>query len=265
MLALRVGRTVRPIGSRRACGASGRRRVHRRWCSCTCRTCAGCWTATARRSSLAAAATSCGWPTLTVDAVRFERLLDEAQPREALALWRGEALADVADEPFAAAQIRRLDELRLHAAELAIDADLAAGRHGEVIGELDALIADAPAARAASRAAHARAVSLGRQAEALEAYRDARAVLVDQIGVEPGPELRRLQEAMLAQDPALDGAAAPPPTQARPPPARPPPRRRTGALIAAAAVLLFAGAAASASAACSSPTSSRASTRTTSG
>ena len=60
-----------------------------------------------------------------------------ARAREALALWRGEALADLADEPFAAAEIRRLEELRLHAGELAIDADLAAGRHGEVIGELE--------------------------------------------------------------------------------------------------------------------------------
>ena len=179
-----------------------------------------------------------------VDAVRFEHLLDDGRAREALALWRGEALADVADEPFAAAEIRRLEGLRLHAAELAIDADLDAGRHGEVIGELDALIDEHPL----REQLHARRMlalyRCGRQAEALEAYRDARAVLVEQVGVEPGGELRRLQDAILAQDPALDGAAAPPPTQARPPPARPPPHRRTGALIAAAAVLLLAGAAA---------------------
>ena len=113
-----------------------------------------------------------------------------------------------------------------------------------MIGELDALIDEHPL----REQLHARRMlalyRCGRQAEALEAYRDARAVLVEQVGVEPGGELRRLQEAILAQDPALDGAAAPPPTQARPPPARPPPHRRTGALIAAAAVLLLAGAAA---------------------
>jgi YVTN family beta-propeller protein len=182
-----------------------------------------------------------------VDALQFERLLDEARPRAALALWRGEALADLVDEPFAAAEIRRLDGLRLHASELAIDEDIEAGRHGEVIGELDALIDEHPL----REQLHARRMlalyRCGRQAEALEAYRDARAVLVEQVGVEPGGELRRLQDAILAQDPALDGAAAPPPaqpTRARPPPARPPPHRRTAVLIAAAAVLLLAGAAA---------------------
>jgi YVTN family beta-propeller protein len=179
-----------------------------------------------------------------VDAVRFERLLDEARPREALALWRGEALTDVADEPFAAPEIRRLEGLRLHASELAIDEDIEAGRHGEVIGELEALIDEHPL----REQLHARRMlalyRCGRQAEALAAYRDARAVLVEQVGVEPGGELRRLQDAILAQDPALDGTAAPPPTQARPPPARPPSHRRTGALLAAAAVLLLAGAAA---------------------
>jgi YVTN family beta-propeller protein len=180
-----------------------------------------------------------------VDAVRFERLLDEAQPRDALALWHGDALADLVDEPFAAAEIRRLDGLRLHAAEMAIDADIEAGRHADVIGELDALIDEHPL----REQLHARRMLAlyrsGRQAEALEAYRDARAVLVEQVGVEPGGELRRLQEAILAQDPALDGVVPPPHTaSARPPPARPPPRRRTALLIAVAALLLLAGAAA---------------------
>jgi YVTN family beta-propeller protein len=177
-----------------------------------------------------------------VDAVQFERLLDDARPREALALWRGEALADLVDEPFATAEIRRLDGLRLHANELAVDADIEAGRHGEVIDELEALI-DAHPLREQLHARRMLALyRSGRQAEALAAYRDARAILVEQVGVEPGGELRRLQDAILAQDPALDGAAAPPSTQARPPPARPPPHRRRGALIAAAAVLLLAGA-----------------------
>jgi DNA-binding SARP family transcriptional activator len=76
-----------------------------------------------------------------VDTTRFEELVEEGRAREALALWRGEPLADVADEPFAAAEIRRLEELRLRAHELAIDADLAAGRHADVIGELEALVA----------------------------------------------------------------------------------------------------------------------------
>ena len=139
-----------------------------------------------------------------VDAVRFERLLEESRAREALALWRGDALADVANEPFAAAEIRRLDELRLRAAERAIDDDLAAGRHAEVIGELEALTAAEPL-REHLHAQHMLALyRSGRQSDALAAYRDARSGLVDQIGVEPGGELRRLQDAILAQDPALD-------------------------------------------------------------
>ena len=137
--------------------------------------CAGCSTATARRSSPTGAATSCGCPTARSTRCASSACSTTARAREALALWRGEALADVADEPFAAAEIRRLEELRLHAAELAIDADLAAGRHGEVIGELEALIDEHPL----REQLHARRMlalyRCGRQAEALEAYRDARA------------------------------------------------------------------------------------------
>ena len=100
--------------------------------------------------------------TASVDAVRFERLLEESRGRARRSrCGAATPLADVADEPFAAAEIRRLEELRLRAAELAIDADLEAGRHAEVIGELDALVAAAPAARAPARAAHARALPRG--------------------------------------------------------------------------------------------------------
>jgi len=116
-------------------------------------------------------------------------------------------LADVSDEPFAAAEIRRLEELRLHAHELAVETDLAAGRHAAVLGELDGLVAEYPL----NERLHAqRMLALyrsERQAEALDAYRQARAGLVEQIGVEPGPELRRLQQAILEQDPALELAA----------------------------------------------------------
>ena len=79
-----------------------------------------------------------------VDARRFERLVERGAPREALALWRGRALEDVADEPFAAAEIRRLEALRQAAVEQAVDGDLDAGRHRELIGELEALVADEP-------------------------------------------------------------------------------------------------------------------------
>src|SRR5919109_2370797 len=79
-----------------------------------------------------------------VDARRFERLVAEGAPREALALWRGPALAGLTDAPFAALEARRLEEMRITAIELAIDADLAAGRHREVVGELEVLVAEEP-------------------------------------------------------------------------------------------------------------------------
>jgi len=112
-----------------------------------------------------------------VDAVQFVRLLDQTRAREALALWCGEPLADVADEPFAAAEIRRLEELRERAAELAIEADLAAGRHGEVIGELEALVAEHPLRERLHAERMLALYRSGRQAEALEAYREARAIV----------------------------------------------------------------------------------------
>jgi predicted ATPase/DNA-binding SARP family transcriptional activator len=142
----------------------------------------------------------------SVDAVRFERLLD-TRPRDALALWRGEALADLADEPFAAAEIRRLEELRLRATELAIDADLAAGCHADVIGELDALVVQEPLRERLRAQLMLALYRSGRQADALEAYRRAREVLVEQLGIEPGSELHDMQQAILDQDPALDAPA----------------------------------------------------------
>jgi YVTN family beta-propeller protein len=175
-----------------------------------------------------------------VDAVRFERLVEEACPREALALWRGDALVDLADEPFAADEIRRLERLRLRASEMAIDADLAAGRHDAVLGEAEALCAAEPL-REHVRAQYMLALyRAGRQSDALAAYRDARERLVEEVGVEPSAELQRLHEAILAHDPALDlpaGDAEEPPvaTAARPPP------RHARYLLFGAAVLVLAG------------------------
>ena len=152
-----------------------------------------------------------------VDAAEFERLVDTAvqaggvpngEARAALALWRGSALADVAHEPFASVEIRRLEELRLQAAEVAIDADLAARRHREVLGELRSLIADEPLRERLRAQLMLALYRSGRQSEALAAYRDARSALVEAIGVEPGPELRHLHEAILRQDPRLDPAGA---------------------------------------------------------
>jgi WD40 repeat protein/DNA-binding SARP family transcriptional activator len=139
-----------------------------------------------------------------VDVGRFERLLAQGAAREALRLWREPALADVADEPFAAAEIRRLEELRTTALEVAIDQDLDAGHHREVLPELEALLAQEPLRERLQAQRMLALYRSGRQAEALEAYLRARAILVEQIGVEPGPELRRLHEAILRQDPSLD-------------------------------------------------------------
>ena len=106
-----------------------------------------------------------------IDAARFEQLVEDARRREALALWRGDALEDVADEPFAAPEIRRLDELRLRATEMAIDADLAAGRHADVIGELAALVAAHPLREHLHAQRMLALYRAGRQSEALAAYR----------------------------------------------------------------------------------------------
>ena len=147
-----------------------------------------------------------------VDVRRLERLVSEAgrngggAAREAVALFRGDPLADLADLPFAAAEIRRLEELRLTAVELALKADLAAGRHQEAIGEIEALLAQNPLRERLHALRMLALYRCGRQAEALEAYRHARSTLVGEIGVEPGPDLRRLHEAILRQDASLDVA-----------------------------------------------------------
>ena len=97
---------------------------------------------------------------------------------------------------------------------MAIDADLAAGRHAEVVAELEALVAAHPLRERLHRQRMLALYRAGRQAEALEAYREARRVLVDEIGIEPGPELRSLHEAILRQDPELEGRT--PPRRAEP-------------------------------------------------
>ena len=125
-----------------------------------------------------------------VDVARFERLLDQAEraqeagasaraARAALELWRGAPLADVAGEPFAAAETRRLEERRLLAIELAIEQDLAAGRHRELIGELDSLLAQRPFQERLHGLRMLALYRCGRQAEALEAYGDARRALTE--------------------------------------------------------------------------------------
>jgi peptide/nickel transport system substrate-binding protein len=182
-------------------------------------------------------------PDGTVDVTRFERLVEQAADgapsgaaREALALWRGAPLADVADEPFAGPEIRRLEELWLEACELAIDADLAAGRNQPALGELGRLLDEHPLRERFHAQRMLALYRAGRQAEALEAYTAARRRLVDDVGLEPGAELRELHERILRQDPALRlpsaATAAPPAAEPEPAPAR----RTTLRLVVAAAI-----------------------------
>jgi DNA-binding SARP family transcriptional activator/ABC-type transport system substrate-binding protein/streptogramin lyase len=186
-----------------------------------------------------------------VDATRFERLLDKGRRANAagdpadglrslepaLALWRGQALAEVAYEDFARADAERLEELRLVATEERIDAELALGRHDPLIAELEALTARHPLRERLRGQLMLALYRAGRQAEALRVYSDTRNRLVDELGIEPGQALRELEQAVLRQDPALD----------LPPRGRTPSRRRgllvgTGALVlAAAAVALVVG------------------------
>jgi YVTN family beta-propeller protein len=139
-----------------------------------------------------------------VDALRFTRAVEAGQAREALALWQGAALDDVAYEPFAAEQIRHLEELWLRARELAIDDALAAGTHVAVLGEIEDLLAEHPFRERIQAQRMLALYRAGRQADALAAYREARRRLIDEVGIEPGPELRDLNDAILRQDPALD-------------------------------------------------------------
>ena len=124
--------------------------------------------------------------------------------REALALWRGPALADLAWEPLAQGEVVRLEELRLAALEDRIDADLALGRHGQLIGELESLVAEHPLRERLRAQLMLSLYRSGRQADALAVYQRARKALVDELGIEPGEALRKLERAILAQDPSLE-------------------------------------------------------------
>ena len=153
-----------------------------------------------------------------LDARRFERLVEQgraaltgnapaqaaASLRAALQLWRGQALADLANGPGPRVEAVRLEELRLSAVEDRIDADLALGRHAGVVGELKALVAVYPLRERLQGQLMLALYRSGRQAEALKVYRAARRTLVEELGLEPGPELQRLERAILHQDTSLD-------------------------------------------------------------
>jgi DNA-binding SARP family transcriptional activator/DNA-binding beta-propeller fold protein YncE len=200
-----------------------------------------------------------------LDAERFEQLVAQARRafaggepaeaaeclRAALALFRGSPLAEFAFEPFARAEIVRLEELHLVALEERIDTDLALGRHADLVGELEGLVAAEPLRERLRGQLMLSLYRCGRQAEALEAYRDARRALVDELGLEPSEALQELERQILSHDPALEGPVRverkPLPTEApsAAPPTGPAPvarraLRRPGILIAAGTLVLVA-------------------------
>jgi DNA-binding SARP family transcriptional activator len=158
-----------------------------------------------------------------LDLLRFERLVAEAEEaspdraagllRDALALWRGPPLADLTGESFAQPEIRRLEEVRLAALEQRLEADLALGHHARLVAELAGLVRQHPF-RERLRAALMRALyGAGRQAEALNVYRETRQTFVDELGIEPSPVLQELEKAILRQDPALTPLAGAAPSE----------------------------------------------------
>ena len=163
-----------------------------------------------------------------LDVERFSTLLEEgrrslaagsadlavAALEQALALWRGPPLADVAYAEFAQAEIARLEELHLAAVEELIDARIALGRHAEVVGELERLVGLHPLRERLRASLLLALYRSGRQAEALDAYQGARTILVEQLGIEPTRSLRDLHQAILNQEPALDLPVIDQPTHA---------------------------------------------------
>ncbi|MEU3742762.1 AfsR/SARP family transcriptional regulator [Streptomyces sp. NPDC032198] len=162
-------------------------------------------------------------PPAFVDVYRYEELVAAGQAsldacederaatlfRDALAMWQGPALVDVRVGPILEIEVMRLEESRVVTVERRIDADLRLGRHTEVIAELTDLIARHPQHEGLHSQAMVAMYRSGRQATALDVYRRLRVRLIEDLGVEPAPQLQRLHQAMLAVDPALDIASGP--------------------------------------------------------
>jgi YVTN family beta-propeller protein len=192
-----------------------------------------------------------------LDARRFEDLVGQGRAalaanapdqaaeklRAALELWRGEALADLVNGHGPRVEAARLEELRLNATEDRIDSDLALGRHADVASELEALVAVHPLRERLHGQLMIALYRSGRQAEALEAYQAARRTLVEELGLEPGPALRRLEDAILQQDASLDlpgtaaTAAGPVPVQGRRQPWLLGPKRLSAVAVALAVAI----------------------------
>jgi YVTN family beta-propeller protein len=187
-----------------------------------------------------------------LDAARFQALLEAArreqpaaaaeQLREALALWRGPPLADFVYDSFAQEEIRRLEELRVAALEDRIDADLALGQHEDVVGELEALVRAHPLRERLLAQLLLALYRCGRQADALAAYQAGRSRFVDELGLEPSPPLRRLEQAILRHDPMLAAparAAEPAADALRAARSRPASRWKRGSLLVLVGTLVL--------------------------
>lgn len=156
---------------------------------------------------------------MELDAARFDRMrrdgrqalvdgnaeLALALSRRALALWHGRALVEVADEPYAADEASRLEQLRLECTEDELDAELALGRHADVVGELHRLCVEHPLRERLRERLALALYRCARQSEALEVLAAGRKLLLDELGLEPGKGHQDLERAILNQDPALDG------------------------------------------------------------
>jgi DNA-binding SARP family transcriptional activator len=153
------------------------------------------------------------------DLREFGRLVAEARDlspaqatehlRAALSLWRGAPLAEFAEQSWAGPAAARLEDLHLAALERCLELELELGRHTDVLGEIDALVAEHPLREQPRRLQLIALYRSGRQADALETYRHARALLVEELGIEPGPALREVEQAILRHDPSLAAPASP--------------------------------------------------------
>jgi DNA-binding SARP family transcriptional activator len=187
-----------------------------------------------------------------VDVDRFERLVEESRQeaskgeleraratlQEALALWRGRALADFAYDSFAQSEIARLEELRLGALEDEVDVELALGLEHEAIPAARALVAEHPLRERPRGQLMLGLYRSGRKAEALRVYDEARRALVEELGFEPGERLQALQRAVLTDDPSLSGPAGPRTLRPAAEPARALARRRDALLAVGGALVL---------------------------
>src|SRR5215212_1054132 len=183
-----------------------------------------------------------------IDARRFESLVADGKEalavgraedaarilRDALALWRGPPLHEFAYEPFAEAEAARLQELRLRTLGERIEADLALGRHADLVGELERLVTEHPLRERPRGQLMLALYQSGRQAEALRAYQQGRRLLSEELGLDPGADLQQLEQQILVRDPALDPPR--PPNEERP--GEPKPRARRGRRLAVGVVVL---------------------------